>query len=163
MYKTGFIVAMMLLLTGCATSKNITYSVSSDPVGAQIDVNGVNMGSTPLDISLMCAKRWVGLAVAPGGWANTSGKYEVKAYPPKGFSGQSQVKMVNPCEWAGEGKPALSFDLSLEKVFPTQKIELIGNSSSNKYQQAVQSLRTLRDQGVITEEEYKQKILKLNE
>ena len=163
MKKIISIMIVSVAITGCATSNKIQYSVASEPSNAQVDVNGVEMGSTPTEITLGCSKQWVGVMNAPGGWANASGAYEVKVYPPKGFNGQSQTKIVDPCQWAGEGTPALKFDLGLESVAPTQKIEIIHNSNPSKYDEAIRSLCLLRDQGVITEKEYQQKILKLTE
>ena len=50
------------LLVGCASSKSINFRVTSEPSNAQVDVNGMDVGNTPTEISLSCAQRWVGLA-----------------------------------------------------------------------------------------------------
>ena len=99
---------------------------------------------------------------APGGRVNISGDYEIKAYPPKGFNGQSQTKNVDPCQWKGKNNPTIQFDLGLVKVAPIQKIEITtNNKENNNIQESIYALKTLRNSGVITEEEYKAKILEL--
>lgn len=150
-----------LYLSGCATASSVKYIVTSDPASAQIDVNGIEMGNTPTEINLECAKRWVGVINAPGGWANASGAYKVKAYPPKGFNGETQTKTVDPCQWAGDGSPSIKFDLDFEAIAPKQRIEVVNTPPSGKYEEAIYSLQLLRDQGLLTDEEYKQKILAL--
>ena len=100
---------------------------------------------------------------SPGGWANATGKYEVRAYPQRGIKGQSQTKNVDPCQWKGKQNPTIQFDLGLEKVAPTQKIDITttikGNDSN--IQKSIKALKTLRDSGVISEKEYRAKVLKL--
>jgi hypothetical protein len=162
--KCIIVLLTSLFFVGCATSTKVTYNISSEPPQAPVDVNGVNMGSTPTTATLECGKQWVGLINSPDGWANASGKYEIKAYPPKGFGGQSQSKNIDPCQWKGKGNPSIQFDLGLEKVTPTQKIEIttINNSDSN-IQKSIEALKTLRNAGVITEDEYKTKLLELVE
>jgi len=159
---------MILMATfvsvGCATSTKVTYNISSEPPQAPVDVNGVNMGLTPTAATLECNKQWVGLINSPDGWANASGKYEIKAFPPKGFSGQSQTKNIDPCQWKGEGNPSIQFDLGLEKVTPTQKLEITTtNNNSTNIQKSIEALKTLRNTGVITEDEYKTKLLEIVE
>lgn len=151
-------------VSACSTSKYITYEVTSDPMNAPVEVNGVSQGSTPTELNLKCAKAWVGLANSSDGYASRSGAYEVVAFPPKGFNGESQKKNVNPCQWAGDGNPKLKFDLSLESVAPAQRmiIEQISNSPEkgtpsqlNRYEE-LRSLKVLFDEGVISEEEFEQ-------
>ena len=156
------VIIVSLAFCGCATSTKVTYNITSEPTQAPVDVNGVNMGATPTTATLECSKQWVGLAYSPDGWASASGKYEIKAYPPKGFRGQSQTKNIDPCEWKGGGNPSIQFDLGLEKVTPTQKIEITTTDNSNSnIQKSIEALKTLRNTGVITEEEYKAKLLEL--
>lgn len=150
------------VITGCASNNSVVYRVTSTPAGAQVDVEGVEMGKTPTVIRLACAKRWVGVMNSPDGYANASGTYEVKVYPLLGTGGVSQTKRVNPCNWRGEGAPSINFDLALESFAPTQKIELSTTNGSER-EKALNSLKSLRAQGVLTDEEYKQKVLKLSE
>ena len=161
--RAVLVVLLFLLGTGCATATKVSYRVTSQPPQAPIDVNGVNMGETPTEITIQCSKKWVGLMNSPDGWANSSGKYEVKAYPPKGFAGQAQSKQVDPCQWQGGENPNITFDLNLESVSPKQKIEIITNDPKVKgdIERAIEALKTLRDQGLISEEEYKAKVLQL--
>ncbi len=160
--KILVLIFVSITIVGCATSTKVTYEISSEPLQAPVDVDGVNMGITPTTATLECSKKWVGVMNSPDGWANASGKYEIKAYPPIGFSGQSQSKNIDPCQWNGEGNPSIQFDLGLEKVAPTQKIEITTNNNNNSNtQKSIEALRTLRDSGVLTDEEYKAKVLEL--
>ncbi|MCP5059767.1 MAG: PEGA domain-containing protein [bacterium] len=98
----------------------VPFLVQSSPSGGQVDVNGVDLGRTPVHIQLQCSKRWVGVAVAPGGWAYDQAFYQVTVYPPRGHSGTTQTKRVNACQVkTPPGK--LSFDLQLVPAlsFPT--------------------------------------------
>lgn len=163
--RYGWLLLVLLLNLGCATKNGVTYKVVSDPPDAQVDVNGVTAGRTPAEITLECARQWVGLANAPGGLANISGTYEIAVFPPKNHKGQSQTKKVDPCQWVGDGPPTLAFDLGLRSVSPAQQIEIITNDQKNEdgYGQAIKSLKVLREQGLISEAEYREKILKLTE
>lgn len=154
-----------LYIVGCATATKVEYEVSSTPSGAPVDVNGTSMGKTPTTAILECNKKWVGLMNSPDGWANASGKYEIKAYPPRGFNGQSQTKRIDPCQWKGAGNPSIQFDLGLEKVAPTQKIEISNPNATESpgIEESLKALKTLRNSGVITEKEYKEKVLELVE
>jgi hypothetical protein len=102
----------------------VPVKVTSTPRGAQVDVNGVSMGTTPVQVSLSCSKRWVGILNAPGGWAYDGSAFEIAVYPSSQEPGHSQTKRINPCQWAGPGTPEVKFDLGLESVWPTQKIEI---------------------------------------
>lgn len=156
------LIIICLAFSGCSSLTKITYDITSDPPNAPIDVNGMNVGVTPTTATLECSKRWVGIMNAPGGRVNISGDYEIKAYPPKGFNGQSQTKNVDPCQWKGKNNPTIQFDLGLVKVAPIQKIEITtNNKENNNIQESIYALKTLRNSGVITEEEYKAKILEL--
>ncbi|MFQ5472300.1 MAG: PEGA domain-containing protein [Phycisphaerae bacterium] len=89
----------------------VPFNVVSNPPGSQVDVNGVTLGVTPTRIELQCSRRWVGVAVAPGGRAYDNAMYEVTVYPPKENPGLSQTKRVNACQL--KNPPGnLSFDLS---------------------------------------------------
>ena len=108
-----------LLLIGCASSQDIPFKVTSDPSGAPVEVNGVRAGETPTSI------RWVGLAVAPGGWEYDDKVYNVHIFPPPRYSGEeelmSQNRRVRPASMPDGGK--IHADLSLEPRAPTQRIE----------------------------------------
>ena len=151
--KYIIILSHLVVVSGCATSNSVKYLVTSEPENAQIDVNGVEMGATPTEVNLECAKKWVGVINAPGGWANASGPYSVKAYPPRGSGGEIQTKNVDPCQWSGEGNPSIKFDLEFESVAPTQKIEVVKTNPESNLEATINSLKLLRDQGVLSEEE----------
>ena len=161
--KFSTIMLVCFLIVGCASATKVTYKITSEPQGAPVDVNDVSMGTTPTKATLQCTKQWVGLMNSPDGWAKASNKYEIKAYPPKGMNGQSQTKHIDPCQWKGNDEPAIQFDLRLEKVTPTQKLDITTtiNRNDSDMEESIKALKLLRNSGVITEEEYKAKVLKL--
>ena len=161
-----------LAMTGCASSNMVTYKVNSTPPNAQVDVNGTSLGKTPTEIHLQCSKRWVGVINAPGGWAYDNSVYEVTVYPSSQNSGFSQTKRVNPCQWQGKTTPELNFDLGLRQINPTTPVDLniTNNTPQPKNQPPAQSLedtlanlRKLRDEGILSESEYKDKVVKATE
>ena len=115
---------VVVVSTGCATKITVPYEVTSVPSGAPVEVNGVHLGNTPTQIYLDASKRWVGVYVAPDGWAYGNETYRVTAYPPPDSKEtlRSQTKVVRPQETLQGG--ALFFDLTLESVRPTQPIEI---------------------------------------
>jgi hypothetical protein len=60
----------------------------------------------------------------PGGWAYDGSAFEITVHPSAQNPGYSQTKRISPCQWAGPGDPEVKFDLGLESVSPTQKIEI---------------------------------------
>ena len=114
----------LILGTGCATQIWVPYQVTSVPPGARVEVNGNHLGETPTEIKLSTSKRWVGVAVAPGGWTYGNESYMVTAYPPPESKDplRSQTKIVRPQESLQGGR--LFFDLRLESVYPTQPVEI---------------------------------------
>jgi hypothetical protein len=109
---------------GCAGTTTVPVTVTSTPPGAQVDVNGISVGTTPVQVSLSCSRRWVGVANAPGGWAYDGSVFEITAYPSAQNPGYSQTKHISPCQWAGAGNAEVKFDLGLESVTPTHKVEI---------------------------------------
>lgn len=146
-------------LVGCASSNMVPVDIESAPPGAQIDVNGVTLGSTPIRVQLACSKRWVGVMNAPDGWAYDNAIYEVKAIPMAG-EGVVQSKRINSCEI--KSPPGrMRFDLAIEKFAPTQRVEVTTNTGSGDLDSTLRSLKSLRDQGLLTEEEYRMKVDKV--
>lgn len=139
----------------------VPFKVDSTPSGAQVDVNGITFGHTPLEIQLQCSKHWVGVAVAPGGWSYDDAVYDVTVYPAGDLRGLSQTKRINACQ-VKSPPGRLSFDLGLDSVTPLQRIDLnispdtSGQSSS--VEENLRILKRLRDQGILTEDEYRQKV-----
>lgn len=117
-------VLLTLCSLGCATKLMVPFKVTGIPSGVPVEVNGVSMGITPTDIQLGTSKHWVGVAVAPGGWAYGNESYDVTAYPSPEATGplRSQTKRVMP-QMTPQGG-SLFFDLRLEDVYPTQPIEI---------------------------------------
>jgi len=100
----------------------VPFKVESTPQGAQIAVNSLSVGATPTEIQLQCSKRWVGLFVAPGGWAYDKAIYEVTAYPLRQHPSISQTKQVNACQV--DNPPGyLYFNLVIDPITPHQRIE----------------------------------------
>lgn len=145
------------LLTGCASSNMVPIEVESSPPGARIDVNGAAFGTTPTTIELGCNKRWVGVMSAPDGWAY-SGAYQVTAYPASGQEGLSQTKTINPCQI--QTKPGhMHFDLGLDAVSPRQRVDVnVTTIEKSSVSDTLMALKKLRDQGVLSEQEYRQKV-----
>lgn len=101
----------------------VPYQVTSDPTGAQVDINGTTAGNTPLTIELQCSKTFVGYGNSPTGYVNATGTYTIVVYPAKGMKGYSQTKRVDPCQYAGDyGK--INFNLELDPVLPKERIEI---------------------------------------
>jgi hypothetical protein len=73
----------------------------------------------------------------------------------------SITKRVNPCEWKGRDLASLHFDLGLEKTTATQKIKIDQKVSSTDEDNSILlgHLKRLHEEGVLTDEEYKQKSL----
>ena len=158
-HRLAFLPLAIVLLSGCATATMVPFKVESTPQGAQVDVNGVNTGTTPTEIQLQCSKRWVGVAVAPGGWAYDNAIYEVTAYPSRQSPGVSQTKRVNACQV--QNPPGhLYFDLTLDPTTPRQRIDLNINQKPNapSLEDTLRTLKHLRDQGLLTEQEYREKV-----
>ncbi len=159
-----FVISMEAL--GCATANTIRFNVDSTPEGAQVDVNGVAQGVTPLQVGLQCSKRWVGVFNAPDGWEYDRAVYEVTAYPPRRQAGISQTKRVNACE-VQNGVGHLVFDLRLQPLIPRQQIDLNVGGPANPspappaastLETTLKNLKQLRDQGLLSDDEYRTKV-----
>lgn len=160
-------------LAGCATTardNKVEFRVKSDPQGCPVEVNGVNMGTTPTSVYLGVSKRWVGLAFSSDGWEYGSEAYHVTCFPPP-ESGEeliSQTKVVQPQMTPGGAD--LYFNLRLRPYVPTQPIEIQRRSNEDitikderKDSQTddastrLKKIRELQEQGLITDEEYQRK------
>jgi hypothetical protein len=118
--------ALLLALASCASSDWVIYDVDSSPQGGLVEVNGIHLGTTPCQIKLRTSERWVGLANAPGGWAQGGETYLVIVYPPVNSSEPlySQSKQVMPAMTPDGGM--LFFNLRLVNVAPVQPVEFRG-------------------------------------
>jgi hypothetical protein len=120
-----FIAISILLCSGCGAKRTmISCRVTSDPSGASIDVNGVNIGNTPTTIELRTTKTWVGLVNSPDGWQYGNETYEVTAYPPPHSKEKvvSQTIRIKPSMTPHGCK--IFFQLGLEPVYPAQPVQL---------------------------------------
>lgn len=116
--KTLVMLGLVLSVTGCATTRVVTYNIESEPAGAAIESNGVTIcDSTPCKIELQCKER-------NGKWKSKD--VILEATPRRALANQgdmyAQRKHVNPCSASIEGK--IFFNLGLEKVKPTTPIEI---------------------------------------
>ncbi len=155
--------ALVFALSGCVSSKDITYNIESVPQGAIIDVNGIFVGTTPTSVNFTCSKEWVGVLRAPDGWlVHGGGPYNVTAFPPESTKGDSQTKVVRPCQWKGSNTPSLMFDLRLRHVLPVQRVETKDlTEEPSKKLDSLEFLNKLKSEGVITEEEYRERARQL--
>lgn len=149
-------------LSGCTTVSIVPYEIESNPPGAHIDVNGNSMGVTPTKINLLCKKQWVGLAVAPEGWAYEHKMTEIVAYLSEDNPGASQTKRVNPCQLTTP-PGRIFFDLRLDPVSPRQKIDVNVNQNdrATTVDDTIRILKRLREQGLLSDQEYQQKVDKV--
>lgn len=116
------ILTTALILCACASTEMKSFQVRSAKPGADVDVNGVYMGITPVAVNLSCAKRWVGYMNSSDGYAYDGTTYAIDVYPTDVSPGTSQRKVINACQWHGQGQPEIMFDLSLKRTAPEQNI-----------------------------------------
>jgi len=161
--KALSMILFCLTFIGCASTQMLNVRVESEPTGAQIDVNGISVGNTPTEVNMSCSKSWVGFMYSPDGWNYSNTTYQITAAPSSTNPGYTQTKYINPCQWKGNQPPVIDFDLGLEKVAPTQKIELnaTGIAQPDAEKEALESLKKLHDQGILSDAEYKDKALKV--
>lgn len=159
-----FFVALLMVsaLSGCATGTLVPYQIDSTPPGAKIEVDGVSFGATPTRIELQCNKRWVGLAYAPDGWAYDGSGYQVTAFPTKASPGVAQTKRINACQ-IKTPPGRLHFDLGLDAQTPRQRVDINFNQSGQAdkpgtLDETIRALKRLRDQKLLSESEYQQKV-----
>lgn len=99
---------------------------------------------------------------SPDGLEQTSGRYVVTVLPTSDSEKHitSQSKSVNPCEFKRRGEnPKLFFDLALQRIAPIQRVET--KNVDDKLTKSIEALKLLRDQKIITDEEYNKKVLEL--
>jgi len=95
MKKFLIIIGLSLFLFGCGTiDRTAAISITSEPSGANVDVNGVYRGKTPLALQIPLVKSWVGLAYSPNGYAYVNQDFVFVGYPPQGVSGGFQKKVL---------------------------------------------------------------------
>jgi len=129
MAKRLALIALGGMLSGCASADMVSFEVDSTPRGAQVEVDGISFGTTPTRVHLQCSRRWVGLAVAPGGWADDGAIYEITVLPPRGSGGISQRRRINPCQVTG-GQGRINVDLNMDPITPRQRLDLRVNPSN---------------------------------
>jgi OOP family OmpA-OmpF porin len=123
--KLTFLVLLLLVVAGCASSNkltNLTYRVRSEPPGAQVYIDGMSMGVTPIEFSPDCSKvmikqYWYGLGFT---FFSSSGI----TVDPVGTKWEPQTKYIYPCQKRGKGKRELMFNLSLRPEVPVEEEEI---------------------------------------
>lgn len=114
------VILSTILFSGCMTTRRelVPFQVTSEPSNALIEVNGVQVGSTPTQINLITSQRWVGILNAPstGGWAHKGETYNVTAFPPRNSTEKliSRTKRITPVMTPQGGK--IFFDLRPDSV-----------------------------------------------
>ena len=142
--------------TGCATTQRINFAVTSVPDSVRVDVGGVQLGVTPLNIWLGCHRSGNGIY--------SERKYEVTAFPLPGSGGTTQTKLINPCLSRMSKENTIHFDLGLKPVAPIQNVNLKIDQKDSLEQAKLRRVRLLKrmlDEGLITKEEYNEKVDKI--
>lgn len=113
------------LSMGCTSTRWVEFDVTSNPISARIESNGVTVCETPCLLKLSCLEQFVGLANSQNGFAPNTLPYQIIAYPTKAHSTRlfSQSKMIQACQQLKGQKGALVFDLELDTVAPKTRIE----------------------------------------
>lgn len=162
------------VVSGCATpaSQNlVSFKVTSDPSGCPVEVNGVHSGNTPTTLRIGLSKHWVGLMYSPDGWGYGNEVYHVTCFPPPDSTEPltSQTKVITP-SMTPKGAD-IYFNLRLRPVTPTQSIDIKhdGKSEITVKEEAedasvaakMRQLKQLKDEGLISQEEYDTKRKKI--
>ena len=154
-------------LQGCAAPDNgVPFLVKSNPLGCNVEVNGVFMGTTPTTIQLGVTKRWVGILQSKDGWGYGNESYVVTCLPPpNGSEGlTSQQRTVSPGMTPHGGE--LFFDLKLDAVTPVSRQQVViiqkpdhapepQKESTGDLSKKLKELESLKQQKLISEDEYK--------
>ena len=128
--NTGLLVLIVGLFGGCGTNK--TYRISSEPPGASVSSGEVFYGTTPFTTNLNAIlphRAWDGKL-----WASRVLTFTKEGYLPA-------TAVINEFGEAG----AVHVDLSAEEANP--------KSAEGR----LRTLKTLRDQGLVSEEQYEAK------
>ena len=109
-----------LMLSGCASnSLKVAVSITSEPAGAVVDLNGLHIGTTPFRTYLQLEKKWVGLANSHSGYGYPDQKFEFVAYPPADAKGSFQKKNIDAQSLEGGAKIHFQFG-SVTNVAPLE-------------------------------------------
>lgn len=123
-------ISALLVISGCSHTSMVDFEVTSSPPDAEIDVNGKRIGMTPVNASLPCYREFVGLANAPGGFVSRDKNFLVKAFPPRGKTGEPQTRGVSPCGLRSKSNKTVHFDFSeydsLEVTILSDETQRIG-------------------------------------
>lgn len=127
-FRAMGLAASVSMVAGCAGTDTVRYSVTSEPSGAQVEVDGVSMGTAPTEFTVDVPRRWVGLANAPGGWAYEPTISSIRILPPEDYDGDrqlvSQERQIRPDRSAKAGEASIRANLYLEPRSPTQRLEV---------------------------------------
>jgi hypothetical protein len=122
-YKIAAGIALLMVASCTSTGPVVPVSVISTPPGADVDLNGAYVGTTPTELAIPCSRHWVGVLNSADGWAYDSRPISVTVYPTENSQGDAQTKTIDPCQ-AGGAALTLKFDLRLRHVTPVQRFEV---------------------------------------
>lgn len=160
---------VLLACVGCATTardNRVAFKVRSDPPGCPVEVNGINMGTTPTTIQLGVSKRWVGFAYSSDGWDYGQEAYQVTCFPPPDWHEAlvSQTKLIQP--GMAPETAELYFNLRLRPYVPPQQIQIdrqgkeeitVKTDVPQDEASRLRKLKHLLNEGLISEDEYESK------
>lgn len=116
---------LSLVLFGCGTTNQIaSVNVTSEPSEANIDVNGVYRGKTPLTLQIPLVRSWIGLANSADGYGYINQDYQFTAYPPQGVQGGFQKKLLAAKDMAQGAAVHFQFGVVTNQPIIEQRIEL---------------------------------------
>ncbi len=123
MKKLLFGLCSIACLSACATSLMVPYQVNSNPPGAQIYVNRVLMGITPIQLNLQCDRYWMCPAKGPCHWEfHEHDVDEVTAYPADDKL-PCQTKSINVCQ--SKAQPGhIDFDFRPDAIATQQRTDV---------------------------------------
>lgn len=125
MKKIVAMLCLSLVLFGCGTTNQIaSVNVTSEPSGANIDVNGVYRGKTPITLQIPLAKTWIGLSYSADGYGYVNQDYQFIAYPPQGVSGGFQKKLLAAKDMAQGAAVHFQFGVVTNQPLIEQRIEI---------------------------------------
>lgn len=124
MRRAGVLGAIVVLaVSSCASAHKVYFKIETQPVGAQVLLNGADICTAPCTIWVQGTERWVGLSYSPSGRACVNGRATVEVMPIA--EGQyAQSRSVDACTFEPDSTQDMKFDLLLRKVAPKQEIEI---------------------------------------
>ncbi len=119
--------ALFSLASGCVVRDQVcVVSVTSNPSGASVDMNGISVGKTPCAVEVSLKREWVGYLHSKDGFAvSGSQRCEFTAYPPRNAGGSFQRKVISPSILRNGSK--IHFDFGMATNRTHLEVNLNGN------------------------------------